>query len=57
IDEGRLALEFLTIWDKLHELGVGYIFAKPKECNLTLVREFYAKWDTLFGESTKVKTR
>ncbi|MCD9638631.1 hypothetical protein HAX54_022718, partial [Datura stramonium] len=25
----------------------------PERCNLTLVREFYAKWDTTFGESTK----
>ncbi|MCE3216612.1 hypothetical protein HAX54_007139, partial [Datura stramonium] len=36
IDEGRLSLKFLTIRDKLRELGGGYIFAKTEECNLTL---------------------
>ncbi|MCE3049463.1 hypothetical protein HAX54_044917 [Datura stramonium] len=36
IDEGRLALEFPAIREKLHELGAGYIFADPEECNLTL---------------------
>ncbi|MCD9644140.1 hypothetical protein HAX54_032126, partial [Datura stramonium] len=30
---------------------------KPEECNLTLVRELYAYWDTSFEESTKVKIR
>ncbi|MCD7465302.1 hypothetical protein HAX54_001012, partial [Datura stramonium] len=53
IDEGLLALEFLTIRDKICELGGGYIFNKPERCNLILVREFYANWDTSFGESTK----
>ncbi|MCD9638390.1 hypothetical protein HAX54_022331, partial [Datura stramonium] len=57
IDESRLALEFPVVRDKLHKLGVGYIFAKLEECNLTLVREFYENWDTLFGERTKVKIR
>ncbi|MCE3051964.1 hypothetical protein HAX54_051256 [Datura stramonium] len=28
---------------------------EPEECNLTLVREFNANWDTSFGERTKVK--
>ncbi|MCE0481848.1 hypothetical protein HAX54_039937 [Datura stramonium] len=57
IDEGRLALEFPTIRDKLNELGVGYIFAEPKECKLTLVRDFYTNWDISFEESSKVKIR
>ncbi|MCD9638150.1 hypothetical protein HAX54_021924 [Datura stramonium] len=57
IDEGHLAQEFPTIRDKLRELGVGYIIAEPQECNLILVREFYANWDTSFGESTKLKIR
>ncbi|MCD7452736.1 hypothetical protein HAX54_017990, partial [Datura stramonium] len=38
IDEGRLVLEFLTIREKLRDLGVRYIFVEPEECNLTLVR-------------------
>ncbi|MCD7465720.1 hypothetical protein HAX54_001804, partial [Datura stramonium] len=42
IDEGFLTLEFPAIRYKLHELGVGYMFAEPEECNLTLMREFYA---------------
>ncbi|MCE3215480.1 hypothetical protein HAX54_002554 [Datura stramonium] len=53
----RLALEFPAIQDKIRELGVGYIFNKPERCNLALVREFYANWDTSFGGSTKVKIR
>ncbi|MCD7462324.1 hypothetical protein HAX54_048256, partial [Datura stramonium] len=53
IDEGRLALEFPTIREKLRELGVGYIFDEPEECNLTLVREFYTNWDISFRESTQ----
>ncbi|MCD9640822.1 hypothetical protein HAX54_026482, partial [Datura stramonium] len=57
IYEGRLAFEFPTIQDKLHVLGVGYIFAELEECNLTLVRDFYANWDTSFVEKTKVKIR
>ncbi|MCD7462323.1 hypothetical protein HAX54_048255, partial [Datura stramonium] len=57
IVEGCLALEFSSMRDKLRELGVGYIFTEPEECNLTLVRKFYAKWDTLFREITKVKIR
>ncbi|MCD7472811.1 hypothetical protein HAX54_014180, partial [Datura stramonium] len=36
IDEGHLALEFPTILDKVRELGLGYIFSKTEECNLTL---------------------
>ncbi|MCD7467109.1 hypothetical protein HAX54_004367, partial [Datura stramonium] len=55
IDEGCLTLEFPTIRDKVHQLGLGYIFAKLEECNLILVREFYAYWDTYFGESNEVK--
>ncbi|MCD9641703.1 hypothetical protein HAX54_028091, partial [Datura stramonium] len=54
IDEGHLALEFLAIRDKIRELGAGYIFNEPERCNLTLLREFYANWDSLFEESTKI---
>ncbi|MCE3215660.1 hypothetical protein HAX54_003145, partial [Datura stramonium] len=57
IDEGILSLEFPTIRDKVRKLGLGYIFVESEECNLTLVSEFYANWDTSFGESTKVKIR
>ncbi|MCE3050313.1 hypothetical protein HAX54_046884 [Datura stramonium] len=57
IDEGCLTLEFPSIQDKVRELGLGYIFAKPEECNLTLVRKFYANWDTSFWERNEVKIR
>ncbi|MCE2055538.1 hypothetical protein HAX54_042842 [Datura stramonium] len=50
IDEDLLTLEFPAIRDKLHQLGVEYIFAKIEECNLTLVREFYENWDTSLRE-------
>ncbi|MCE3215322.1 hypothetical protein HAX54_001872, partial [Datura stramonium] len=36
IDVGRLALEFPATRDKVRELGLGYIFVEPYECNLTL---------------------
>ncbi|MCE5165937.1 hypothetical protein HAX54_013272, partial [Datura stramonium] len=36
INKGHLAIEFPTIRDKVPELGLGYIFADPEECNLTL---------------------
>ncbi|MCE3050176.1 hypothetical protein HAX54_046591, partial [Datura stramonium] len=48
-----LALELLAIWDKIRELGVGYIFNELGRCNVTLVRKFYANWNTSFRESTK----
>ncbi|MCD9560013.1 hypothetical protein HAX54_018438, partial [Datura stramonium] len=55
INEGRLAREFPAIRDRARELGLGFIFAKLEEFNLTLVREFYANWDTSFGENNEVK--
>ncbi|MCD7459492.1 hypothetical protein HAX54_041037, partial [Datura stramonium] len=36
IDEGCLALEYPTIRDTINESGLGYVFAEPEECNLTL---------------------
>ncbi|MCD9560159.1 hypothetical protein HAX54_018640, partial [Datura stramonium] len=57
IDEGRLTLELPTIRDKVRELGLDYIFAELEECNITLVREFYANWDTYFGENINVRMR
>ncbi|MCD9644942.1 hypothetical protein HAX54_033488, partial [Datura stramonium] len=48
-----LALEFPAILEKICELEAGYIFNELEWCNLTLVREFYANWDTPLGESTK----
>lgn len=42
---------------QIRSAKLGYVFAELEECNLTFVREFYANWDTSFGESTKVKIR
>ncbi|MCD7448019.1 hypothetical protein HAX54_036839, partial [Datura stramonium] len=39
--------------EKIRELGATYIFNETERCNHTLVRKFYANWDTSFGESTK----
>uniref|UniRef100_M1DHJ7 Uncharacterized protein n=1 Tax=Solanum tuberosum TaxID=4113 RepID=M1DHJ7_SOLTU len=41
---GSLAREFRQILRWIRELGREFIFAKPKECNLHIVREFYANW-------------
>ncbi|MCD9639978.1 hypothetical protein HAX54_024989, partial [Datura stramonium] len=57
IDEGRLTFEFPTISDTVHELGQGYVFPEPEECNLTLVRKFYENWNTSYGESTNIKVQ
>ncbi|MCE3217059.1 hypothetical protein HAX54_010201, partial [Datura stramonium] len=54
---GYLALKYPTICDTIRELGLGYVFVEPEECNLTLVMEFYANWDTSFGERTKIKIK
>ncbi|MCD7452524.1 hypothetical protein HAX54_017279, partial [Datura stramonium] len=53
IDEGHLAIEFSAILDKIRELGAGFIFNESERCNFTLAREFYANWDTSFGERNK----
>ncbi|MCE2055207.1 hypothetical protein HAX54_042180, partial [Datura stramonium] len=57
-DEGRLSLKFLTIRDKLRELGGGYIFAKTKRSATHLSEGVLCKLEhTSFGESIKVKIR
>ncbi|MCD7449201.1 hypothetical protein HAX54_050414, partial [Datura stramonium] len=35
--------------------GAWVVFAEPEECNLTLMGEFHVNWNTLYGESTKIK--
>ncbi|MCE2056068.1 hypothetical protein HAX54_044007 [Datura stramonium] len=55
IDEGCLGLEFPTIWDNIRELGLGYSFSKQEECNLTLVREFYANWNTSYKRAQRLR--
>ncbi|MCD9640330.1 hypothetical protein HAX54_025606, partial [Datura stramonium] len=57
IDEGLLTLEFLAIREMICELRAGYILNEPERCNLTLLKEFYANWETSFEKSTKVKIR
>ena len=36
----------------MNELGLKFTYDNPKDCNFTLVREFYANWLT----ETKYKT-
>ncbi|KAG5616546.1 hypothetical protein H5410_016370 [Solanum commersonii] len=44
VDEDSLAREFPQIWRQIRELGMEVVFADPDECNLHMVREFYANW-------------
>ncbi|KAH0709064.1 hypothetical protein KY284_010491 [Solanum tuberosum] len=46
IDEGRLRQEFPNILAKINALGLQYVFMDQGEFNLSLVREFYANWNT-----------
>ncbi|KAG5571568.1 hypothetical protein H5410_061334 [Solanum commersonii] len=39
-----LAREFPQILRRTRELGMEFIFAESEECNLHMVREFYANW-------------
>ncbi|MCD9640255.1 hypothetical protein HAX54_025456 [Datura stramonium] len=44
MDEGRLELEFLTIKDKIRELGVGYIFNKPERSWVVIASIVMLTW-------------
>uniref|UniRef100_M1DNL5 Putative plant transposon protein domain-containing protein n=1 Tax=Solanum tuberosum TaxID=4113 RepID=M1DNL5_SOLTU len=46
VDEVRLQSQFPAIYMTIVELELEFIFAHPGDCNLTLVREFYANWMT-----------
>ncbi|KAG5612368.1 hypothetical protein H5410_023649, partial [Solanum commersonii] len=46
VNEVRLQSQFPDIYRIVHELGLRFIFANLGDCNLTLVREFYANWLT-----------
>ncbi|MCD9637559.1 hypothetical protein HAX54_020926 [Datura stramonium] len=48
IDEGRLALKFPAIREKIRELGAGYIFNKLDRCNLTLVLDCNRWYDDVY---------
>ncbi|KAH0758007.1 hypothetical protein KY290_021500 [Solanum tuberosum] len=52
VNEVRLQSQFPVIYQTVIELGLRFIFDNPGDCNLTLVREFYANWLT----ETKYKT-
>ncbi|MCE3215196.1 hypothetical protein HAX54_001227 [Datura stramonium] len=45
VDRISLAFEFPHIIDRLHTLGLNFVFNDPNECNLNMVREFLANWD------------
>ncbi|KAG5571634.1 hypothetical protein H5410_061400 [Solanum commersonii] len=42
IDRDNLAREFPEILRQIRELGMEFVFAESEECNLYMVREFYA---------------
>ncbi|KAG5580086.1 hypothetical protein H5410_050713 [Solanum commersonii] len=46
VNEVWLQSQFLDIFQTFNELGLRFIFENPGDCNLTLVREFYANWIT-----------
>ncbi|KAG5594233.1 hypothetical protein H5410_035465 [Solanum commersonii] len=52
VNEVRLQSQFPAIYQTINELGLRFIFENLGDCNLTLVREFYANWLT----ETKYKT-
>ncbi|KAH0679034.1 hypothetical protein KY284_020119 [Solanum tuberosum] len=52
VNEVRLQSQFPDIYQTVNDLGLRFIFENPGDCNLTLVREFYANWLT----ETKYKT-
>uniref|UniRef100_M1DBM0 Putative plant transposon protein domain-containing protein n=1 Tax=Solanum tuberosum TaxID=4113 RepID=M1DBM0_SOLTU len=52
MNEVRLQSEFPVIYHTVIGLGLRFIFDNPGDCNLMLVREFYANWLT----ETKYKT-
>uniref|UniRef100_M1DRI3 Putative plant transposon protein domain-containing protein n=1 Tax=Solanum tuberosum TaxID=4113 RepID=M1DRI3_SOLTU len=52
VDSVRLQCQFPDIYRIVVELGLRFIFYHPGDCNLSLLREFYANWLT----ETKYKT-
>lgn len=46
VNQQSLQEMFPTIYDGIYNLCLQYIFVDQGECNLTLVREFYANWNT-----------
>ncbi|MCE0481477.1 hypothetical protein HAX54_039252 [Datura stramonium] len=45
----------MSLLDSTHRRRLSYLFAESEECNLTLVKEFYANWDPSYGERNEVK--
>uniref|UniRef100_M1D8Y2 Putative plant transposon protein domain-containing protein n=1 Tax=Solanum tuberosum TaxID=4113 RepID=M1D8Y2_SOLTU len=46
VNEVRLQSQFPVIYQTVLDLGLSFIFDNPGDCNLMLVREFYANWLT-----------
>ncbi|KAH0652424.1 hypothetical protein KY289_030102 [Solanum tuberosum] len=53
VHEGRLRQEFPNILIYINALGLQYVFMDQGECNLSLVHEFYANWNTRRVEINK----
>ncbi|MCD7454131.1 hypothetical protein HAX54_023549 [Datura stramonium] len=45
IERASLASEFPHIVERLHTLGLDFVFNDPGECNLNMVRKFLVNWD------------
>lgn len=54
VNEGRLQVEFPQIHEMVYNLTLHYIFEDQGKCNITLMPEFYANWNTENPWSNKV---
>ncbi|XP_047266679.1 uncharacterized protein LOC124897641 [Capsicum annuum] len=52
INRENLLKEFPSMVRRLEQLQMQFLFYQPYECNLRLVREFYANWDPYNGDSS-----
>nr|XP_016492015.1 PREDICTED: uncharacterized protein LOC107811572 isoform X1 [Nicotiana tabacum] len=45
VNEHKLMSRYPQIWERIHELGLGFVFKNQGEANFSLVREFYSGWN------------
>ena len=45
IDRASLARAYPRVLARLEQVGMGFVFNRPTDCNLHLVRELYANWN------------
>ncbi|XP_016577508.2 uncharacterized protein LOC107875339 isoform X2 [Capsicum annuum] len=56
IDRASLMKEYPSMVRRIEALHMNFLFEQPSECNLSLVREFYANWD-LRNKDAEVEVR